>query len=614
VEFNGDIMLAKKLTVIAEPQLTNLTTSSYDNEVEIVAELQNARVMIRALAKTLPETDRLRLSHSFGQKLVRRWWETCCMRHETTIALRHPQKSFGSYPLNEALEGIAETVGRLAAHLEPEVAAYQIGLTYTYVLPATYRSTHGIYYTPPVLTQRLIHLATETGVDWASCRVLDPACGGGAFLAPIAKHIIAQMPDCSPRILLENIANRLRGYEIDPFGAWLAQVALDAVLLPFTAVSKKKIPNIVTLCDSLQKNPPKDRFDLVIGNPPYARTRLSPKLREKFKRSLFGHANLYGVFTDVALRHTRVNGVIAFVTPTSFLAGEYFKNLRALLSGEAPPCRLDFVAARRHVFDDVLQETLLAAYRRGAERPPVEVNELHVTKPQELDICELGLLDLPADPSLPWILPRNKEQVSTVQTLQLCKHHLVDWGYTVSTGPLVWNRFKDQLHLRKAKSRLPLIWAESVLPDGQFEWRSRKRNHKPWFEIRVKDGWLASNEHCVLLQRTTSKEQHRRLIAATLPTSFIEQHGAVVVENHLNMLKPLDAVPRVSPEVLSAFLNSRAADQAFRCVSGSVAVSAYELEALPLPSPDALNHLQKLISEGATRDQIEVECQRLYQG
>lgn len=447
-----------------------------------------------------------------------------------------------------------------------------------------------------------------------AARVLDPACGGGAFLAPIAKHIIAQMPECSPRILLENIANRLRGYEIDPFGAWLAQVALDIVLLPFAAVAGKKTPNLVTLCDSLQKNPPRDRFDLVIGNPPYARTRLSQELREKFKRSLFGHANLYGVFTDVALRHTRVGGVIAYVTPTSFLAGEYFKNLRALLGCEAPPKHLDFVAARRHVFDDVLQETLLATYMRGSEGSPVAVHELNVTSPRELEVQDLGSLELPADPSLPWILPRNMEQVATVQALQCCQHHLVDWGYTVSTGPLVWNRFKDQLHARKSKDRLPLIWAESVLPEGRFEWRAEKRNHEPWFEIRAKDGWLISRQQCVLLQRTTAKEQHRRLIAAALPAAFIEQHGAVVIENHLNMLKPLGDKPRVRPEVLAAFLNSRAADQAFRCVSGSVAVSAYELEALPLPPPEALDRLSKLISRDATRQQIEDECERLYQG
>src|SRR5580704_17653444 len=69
-----------------------------------------------------------------------------------------------------------------------------------------------------------------------------------------------------------------------------------------------------------------------------------------------------------------------------------------------------------------------------------------------------------------------------------------------------------------------------------------------------------------------------------MPASFIANHGAVTVENHLNMLIPTAAKPIIPPALLSAFLNSSAADRAFRCLSGSVAVSAYERESLPLPS------------------------------
>lgn len=582
------------------------------DENGVLAGQQSARVMLRAIAQGMPSEARFDFAQAVGHELVKSWWSAACALRSASLGLRRAQNAPTGENLEAPIVSIAESVGTSAANLEPEMAAYQIGLTYTYLLPPSFRSSHGIYYTPPVLTDRLIQLAAQSGVDWATCRVLDPACGGGAFLAPIAKHIVAELADCSPRILLQNIANRLRGYELDPFGAWLAQVALDVVLLPFSALAGKKTPNLVTVCDSLQKNPPRTRFDLVIGNPPYGRTRLSPQLREKFKRGLFGHANLYGVFTDIALRHTRVGGVIAFVTPTSFLAGEYFKNLRALLSSEAPPEHLDFVAARKGVFDDVLQETLLATYRRGAERTKAQVKELHITSSTSLDVASLGSLPQPADPSAPWILPRTIEQKTTVKQLKTCKHHLVDWGYTVSTGPLVWNRFKDQLHSRKAKNRLPLIWAEAVLPDGRFEWRATKRNHQPWFEIRDRDKWLISKQQCVLVQRTTAKEQHRRLIATALPTAFLEEHGAIVIENHLNMLKPLGTTPRVSAEVLSAFLNSAAADLAFRCVSGSVAVSAYELEALPLPSPDALDGLQSLIDAKADRSAIEDECLRLY--
>ena len=527
------------------------------------------------------------------------------------MELRRPLVAPAPRLLGESLDSLAETAGESASFLDPDVAAYEIGLTYTCVLPAAYRSERGIFYTPPILTRRLIDLATEAGVDWSRCRVLDPACGGGAFLAPVARRIIARLPECSPRILLENISNRLRGYESDPFGAWLAQVALDVALLPYSAVADKKTPNLVELCDSLRRNPPKEGFDLVIGNPPYARTRMAPELREKFARSLFGHANLYGVFTDLALRHARADGVIAYVTPTSFLAGEYFKNLRDLLGSEAPPGHMDFVAARRGVFDEVLQETLLATYRRGSRRSQVAVCELHVAG-REMKIGKPARLNLPADPSLPWILPRSAELVPMAEILLRLAHRLADWGYAVSTGPLVWNRHKSQLRSRKGRDRLPLIWAESVLRNGRFEWRALKRNHEPWIELRVGDEWLVSRRRCVLLQRTSAKEQRRRLVATALPAEFVDRHGGFVVENHLNMLKPLDEKPRASPEALAAFLNSRAADQAFRCVGGSVAVSAYEIEALPLPSPGALDELQSLVAENAAPEDVEDECWRLY--
>jgi adenine-specific DNA-methyltransferase len=55
-----------------------------------------------------------------------------------------------------------------------------------------------------------------------------------------------------------------------------------------------------------------------------------------------------------------------------------------------------------------------------------------------------------------------------------------------------------------------------------------------------------------------------------------------------------------------------AADHAFRCLSGSVAVSAYELEALPLPAPAAMAAVTNLIRGRADRKRIDAACARLY--
>lgn len=575
--------------------------------------LASARVMARALANTFPIDRQLTLARAFGVRLIEAWWNGLNDHDSVQQRLREPIQPFATEELPEAAASLADTIGRTAAKFDAETAAYQIGLTYTGMLPTEHRGEFGIYYTPPSLTARLIDQATAANVDWAKCRVLDPACGGGAFLAPIAQRILDELTDCSPKLLMQSIGNRLRGYEIDPFGAWLSQVTLDAVLLPISRKAGRRLPVMVSVCDSLRRSPPKDRFDLVIGNPPYGRAKLDAETRERYKRSLYGHANLYGLFTDLALRHTKPGGVIAYVTPTSFLAGVYFKNLRALLGRYSPPLSIDFVAARKGVFDDVLQETALATYRCGAIPAHVVVSEIAPTI-NGLNVQETGIVSLPSDPSLPWLLPRTMEQTALVERLTRMPHRLADWGYGVSTGPLVWNRFKDQLAERPSSKRLPLIWAEAITSDGQFVFRAEKRNHAPYFELREGDGWLITTKPCVLLQRTTAKEQSRRLIAAALPAEFIAKHGGVVIENHINMIRPITEAPQVSAEVLGEFVNSAAADKAFRCVSGSVAVSAYELESLPLPAPEDLRELARLVEAGADKATIEAACSRLFEG
>jgi adenine-specific DNA-methyltransferase len=576
-----------------------------------VQSLAAARATARAMAAAFPADNQLALARAFGVRLIEAWW---CGLNEHQLApqeLRAPFAEFETSILSSAASMLAEQIGLAAAKFDAETAAYQIGLTYTSMLPVEHRGEYGIFYTPPALTARLIDQATSANVDWATCRVLDPACGGGAFLAPIAQRIMKELTQCSPKLLLQSIGNRLHGFEIDPFGAWLSQVTLDAVLLPISSSSGLRLPIMITVCDSLRNSPPRDGFDLVIGNPPYGKAKLDAETRELYKRSLYGHANLYGLFTDFAIRQTKPGGVVAFVTPTSFLAGGYFKNLRMLIGQEAPPISIDFVAARKGVFDDVLQEMALTTYRKAGEAVPVVVSEITAAG-GVTEIKETGSIVLPTDLTLPWLLPRNPEQTTLVAKLTEMRHRLADWGYRVSTGPLVWNRHKSQLVYQAGNGRLPLIWAEAITVEGTFVFRAEKKNHAPYFELNPSDQWLVTTQPCVLLQRTTAKEQSRRLIAAALPLDFLQSHGGVVIENHINMVRPITDAPKVSTAVLAAFLNSGAADRAFRCVSGSVAVSAYELESLPLPNPVALKGLAKLIEAGASKESIEVACSKLF--
>ena len=98
-----------------------------------------------------------------------------------------------------------------------------------------------------------------------------------------------------------------------------------------------------------------------------------------------------------------------------------------------------------------------------------------------------------------------------------------------------------------------------------------------------------------------------------LPKRFILQHGCVVVENHLNMVRPLNGKPpKVSLAAVSAVLNSPIADETFFCISGSVAVSAFELESLPLPSVTNMRLVERMIAHRASSKDINTLIEQLY--
>lgn len=578
----------------------------------------NAFAVWKAMAKGLAESKgspaaRATLARAFCGAVLQSYWEAVCQNHKCTWNIRPLPCSLP--PLAKSALSLAHEVGTAASCYSPIKAGYIISALYTVMLPDETRSSLGAYYTPPALVERLLDMVTEAGFDWRKGRILDPACGGGAFLAPVATRMLRALRSTDPAFILRNIVTRLHGFEIDGFAAWMSQVLLEAAMLEICQQAGKRLPDMVVTGDALsvpidEKRP----YDLVIGNPPYGKITLPPARRHFFKRSLYGHANLYGLFTDQAVKWARTGGLIAYVTPTSFLGGQYFKALRELLKNEAPPLMMDFVTERQGVFEDVLQETMLTVYGRGGNGcKPVTV---HFLKPNgagnPVQVQEVGRFNLPDKGEEPWFMPRDPDHAVLLKAMAAMPHRLSDYGFTVSTGQLVWNRHKEQLKSSRGRNCYPLIWAESVAAEGQFNFSATRRNHTPYFQLHGNQDYLVNREPCVLVQRTTAKEQKRRLIAALLPEAFIKENGGVVVENHLNMIRSTNGKPSVTSSTIEALLNTRTFDLAFRCLSGSVAVSAYELNALPLPPPDRMAEFEKLVLRRGPKETIERFVAKVY--
>jgi adenine-specific DNA-methyltransferase len=534
----------------------------------------------------------------------------------TVMALYRPEadRHPGVRLLND--NETARQIGLACRELGIEAAAYHIGTTYTVMLPSDFRSANGVFYTPPGLTARLLSLCERAGVDWVRARVLDPACGGGAFLTPVALRMVRALAGRPSVDILRHIEAHLVGFEVDPFSAWMSQAFLAAALSPLLAGAGRPLASLVSVRNSLSTPETEyGAFDLVIGNPPYGKAKLSKDDRLKWGRSLFGHANLYGLFADLGVRMAAPAGVMAYVTPTGFLGGQYFKALRELLAAEAPPFSIDFVASRDGVFADVLQEAMLFVCRKalpGIPPPPVTVSLVSADETGAVEVSTGGTHSLPDDPATPWLLPRTLEQIPLAGRLADLPHRLGDLGWKVSTGPLVWNRHRDQLLSKKRTHAVPLIWAEAVGVDGAFSHRTTG-DRAPWYLPSSPTDSNVVRRPCVLVQRTTAPEQPRRLVVAEMNCEFLARSGgAVCVENHLNMVVPTMDTPRVSARTVAAFLGSRTVDQVYRCISGSVAVSAYEIESMPLPSPTALARLDAMLERGCAQAEVEAAIAKMY--
>lgn len=513
----------------------------------------------------------------------------------------------------EAADAFAASLG----DMELGGAAHALGGLYAALLPGQHRSQHGVFYTPRPLVSHLLDRAELAGHDWSRGKVVDPSAGAGAFAIEGALRMVAAMSDAEPALVLASISARLRAWDLDPFACWMCQMLVEAVLLPLAQLSNRRLGTIVECRDSLAGWAEEEvgEFSLVMGNPAFGKVKDTPAIRARFRRSLRGHPNLYGLFTDLAVHLVRVDGLVAWLTPTSWLAGDYFRNLRSVLAELAPPVSLDFVSSREGIFEGVLQEVVLSVFGRGRVAGVFRCGAAGLL-PDGSDHGRVGLVDLgdvllPADTAAPWQAPRDAGQAGLVRSLSLMPMRLRDWGWKVSTGPLVWNRHRGQLHATPGDGRVPVVWAEAVTADCRFTLTVTKARHadKAWYQARAGlDGPAADlnvvDTPCVLVQRTTSREQHRRIIAAELPASALP----AAVENHLNMVKPIGRQPAVPAAVVAAFLASGIADRVMRCISGSVAVSAAEIESLPLPPAAAIVRA----ANAGTSNEREVAFLALY--
>ncbi|MGR0064264.1 HsdM family class I SAM-dependent methyltransferase [Bordetella bronchiseptica] len=491
-------------------------------------------------------------------------------------------------------------------------ASYWLSSAYAMLTHETYRKKLAMFFTPASLTRGLLDDLAAQGVDFGKHSFLDPACGGAAFLAPIAFRMREELAarGIAPRARLKHIERHLFGMDKD---ATLCKLSCQFLYMALHEDIEDSgyIPTFtIEAADSLKSHVDKlGRRDVVVCNPPYRKLAAEEvaSLDSAFAQVAEAQPNLYSIFIFHCVRLVRRGGVVALVTPTSFLSGRYFSGLRSFLIRNTDVEHIGMVSERKGVFIDVEQETALTVLRRRVpDNRTVAQAKVSVVS-VEGKYTPVGTSVLPNGGSV-WPIPRAVADVELLKRAANSKFRLADYGYRIRIGAYVWNRDKRPKYetLRdvleaKTKTAVPLLWSRDISPDGYLTFDpERKAYGHNFVDLGDKLHPAVIRQSCVVMQRVTSNDQPRRLVVASVQPPFFLVHGGFVGENHIVILEPSVDLPELQPKDLADLLGTQTVDRIYRCISGATNVSSFELSQLALPDPAAL---KKYRSHGSSMEQ-----------
>ena len=479
--------------------------------------------------------------------------------------------------------------------------SYWLSSAYALLAGETERKKLAMYFTPPSLTKRLLDDLELSGVGFESGTYCDPACGGAAFLAPIALRIrdALKARGRPPRQIIEHIRTHLLGFDKDETLCKLSRHFL-VMALRDEVLATRLTPafRVIQANSLLQSTHLHGTVDVVVCNPPFRK--MSPA-----EAQMYGHdyadvieaqPNIYGLFIGLCIKLLAPNGVCALVTPTSFLSGQYFSKVRTLLLAETSILSIGMVGDRKGVFIDVEQETALTIARRVSHPHARGTSTDVCVVSRHGDYVDVGQCALP-NSGAAWPIPRSEFDVQLLRSAAYSSARIADYGYVVRIGSFVWNRDKRTVYpsakcaaKSKGGTAVPLLWSSDVKADGILFFDGRpKSNKEPCFvNLGSKSHTSVVRRPSVLLQRVTSNDQSRRLIAAAVPKEIFDTYGGFVGENHTVILEQTTDTPALTPDLMAELLRAPATDRYFRCISGATNVSAFELNQLVLPSPALL--------------------------
>ena len=226
----------------------------------------------------------------------------------------------------------------------------------------------GGFYTPSKIASFIL----KWGINGrTNQKILEPSCGDGAFLEQLKNN--------------NHKYKSITAIELDK---------IEAIKAKKLNVKKSKVINadFHVFC-----NTTKERYDLVVGNPPYIRYQYFNRDQQREAARVFSNANLkyskltnawvsFVVGSSLLLKDT---GKIGFVIPSELLQVKYAQQLRRFLAQFFN--KINIVSFKKLVFPNIQQEVVLLLCEKNSSKSHL-IEHIELKDEFELETLNLSKL------------------------------------------------------------------------------------------------------------------------------------------------------------------------------------------------------------------------------
>lgn len=460
-----------------------------------------------------------------------------------------------------------------------------------------------------------LYLASLFGNISNDVRLLDPGCGPGSLTAAFVDEAIHRDQLRSLSVTAFDVEPDIQSYMSETLELCKRTLNNLGVELNAELFIEDYILRTFSVLDPLGGQ----LYTHVLMNPPYKKIATASDHRKCLSAAGIETVNLYSGFVSLAIKQLLEGGELVAIIPRSFCNGPYYQPFRELIIRETAIKHIHIFDSRNTAFsdDEVLQENIIIHLVKGAPQGVVTITssptaDFHLHEESgtitasDMTTRQVPFESIvyPQDKQCFFHIAANNRDLAIINKLSVFASRLDDLGITVSTGPIVDFRFKDDLRQYIDNDSVPLLYPMHLGLEVAWPKDAKKGNAIAVSDKTKSSLWVHQGSY-VITRRFSSKEERRRIVA-TLYESHLPG-DLIGFDNGLNVfhIKKVGMESSVA-KGLFVYLNCTLLDKYYRMFGGHTQVNATDLRNINYPSIESLQRIGRNVgSANLSQKQID---------